>query len=82
MFFGRKQYTGDCETTTDLLVTFYRPGNRIRNNFLVNGETKNIVQLSGIIMHKDCITPYINVKIELWHCSYAGENDNNSQDYK
>ena len=50
---------------TDLLFTFYRPGNRIRNNFLVNGETKNIVQLSGIIMHKDCITPYINVKIEL-----------------
>ena len=77
-----KQYTGDCETTTDILGPYYRPGSPVRNNFLVNGETENIVQLSGIIKHKDCITPYKNAKIELWHCSNAGEYDNNSKEYK
>ncbi len=80
--FNGNNYEGDCETTTDILGPFYRPGSPVRNNFIINGETGNLVELSGIIRHNDCKTPYKNAKIELWHCDNLGVYDNSSAAFR
>jgi catechol 1,2-dioxygenase len=76
------QFVGDCETTTDILGPYYRPGSPVRNNLSVKGETGEAIELSGLIRHKDCITPYKNAKIELWHCDAKGNYDNASKEFR
>jgi protocatechuate 3,4-dioxygenase beta subunit len=79
--FDGTRYTGDCETTTDILGPFYRPDSPVRNNFVPKGGTDNLIELSGTIKHKDCTTPYKGAKIELWHCSRNGVYDNETSEY-
>lgn len=80
--FDGVHYVGDCETTTDILGPFYRPDSPVRNNLVVKGEAGELVELSGIVKHKDCVTPYKNAKIELWHCDAKGVYDNNSDEFR
>jgi len=77
--FDGNNYVGDCETTTDILGPFYRPGSPVRNNLLIKGEPGDPVELSGVIYHNDCVTPYKKAKIELWHCNSDGEYDNSEE---
>ena len=79
--FDGNRYVGDCETTTDILGPFYRPNSPVRNNLVIHGGLGQLVELSGIIKHKDCTTPYKNAKIELWHCDDKGIYDNTSNEY-
>lgn len=79
--FNGETYIGDCETTTDILGPFYRPNSPMRNNLVVEGMPGKLVELSGIVRHKDCTTPYKNAKIELWHCSAEEVYDNHSDEY-
>lgn len=79
--FNGKQYVGDCETTTDILGPYYRPGSPLRNNLMVKGEDGVPVELTGVVCHKDCVSPYKNAKVELWHCSGKGVYDNASDDF-
>lgn len=72
-------YVGDCETTSDILGPFYRPDSPVRNNLVVPGASGQLLQLSGIIKHRDCVTPYKNAKIEIWHCDEKGVYDNESE---
>ncbi len=80
--FDGKRFVGDCETTSDVLGPFYRPDSPTRNNLVIKGEKGNPIKLFGKIKHDDCITPYKNAKIELWHCDNAGIYDNESADFK
>ncbi len=80
--FNGKNFEGDCETTTDVLGPFYRPGSPVRNNLIIKGEAGDPVELAGFIKHKDCITPYKNAKVELWHCDVKGVYDNGSADFR
>jgi protocatechuate 3,4-dioxygenase beta subunit len=80
--FDGNKYVGDCETTTDILGPFYRPGSPVRSSLVVKGEPGDAITLSGIVTHKDCATPYKNAKVELWHCSSKGEYDNATDAYK
>lgn len=41
-----------------------------------------MVELLGKIKHQDCITPYKNAKVELWHCDGSGVYDNLSPEFK
>ncbi|MEO6681891.1 MAG: hypothetical protein ABIN48_03610 [Ginsengibacter sp.] len=79
--FNGKFFEGDCETTTDILGPFYRPDSPVRNNLRVPGDPGALVELSGTVKHNDCITPYNNAKIELWHCDSKGVYDNSSDKY-
>lgn len=79
--FDGNRYVGDCETTTDILGPYYRPGSPVRNNLLVKGDPGELITLTGFIKHNDCITPYKNAKIELWHCDGNGAYDNESDKY-
>lgn len=80
--FNGESYVGDCETTTDILGPFYRPDSPVRDNLVVQGMPGDLVELSGVVRHKDCKTPYKNAKIELWHCSADEVYDNDSDEYR
>jgi len=80
--FDGNRYVGDCETTTDILGPYYRPNSPVRNNLVVKGDAGDLVELSGVIKHNDCKTPYKKAKIELWHCSGNGVYDNTSDEYR
>ena len=79
--FNGLSYTGDCETTTDILGPFYRPDSPVRNNLVIEGTKGDIIELSGMVRHKDCQTAYKNAKVELWHCSGEEIYDNDSEEY-
>lgn len=80
--FNGRNYVGDCETTSDILGPFYRPDSPVRNNLVIKGMPGEIVELSGIVRHQDCSTPYKNAKVELWHCSNDEVYDNDSEEYR
>jgi protocatechuate 3,4-dioxygenase beta subunit len=79
--FDGKRYEGDCETTSDILGPFYRPGSPVRNNLVKKDMPGQLVELTGFIRHDDCKTPFKNAKVELWHCSSAGIYDNSSDEF-
>ena len=79
--FNGDRFVGDCETTSDILGPFYRPGSPVRNSLLVKGDPGDLIELSGIVKHKDCITPCKQAKVELWHCSSNGVYDNTSDEF-
>lgn len=80
--FDGERYVGDCETTSDIIGPFYRPDSPLRNNLVISGEKGEPIELSGIVKHDDCTTPYKNAKVELWHCDGNGKYDNESADFK
>jgi catechol 1,2-dioxygenase len=80
--FNGSSYEGNCETTTDILGPFYRPDSPVRNNLVIEGTTGDLIELSGMVRHKDCQTPYKNAKVELWHCSAEEVYDNDSAEYR
>lgn len=80
--FNGRNYEGDCETTSDILGPYYRPGSPVRSNLVMAGETGTLIQLSGIIKHNDCVSPYKNAKIELWHCDSKGVYDNTTDEFR
>jgi len=79
--FNGESYEGDCETTTDVLGPFYRPDSPVRSNLVMKNSTTQIIKLSGIVKHKDCVTPYKGAKVELWHCDDRGKYDNSKETY-
>ncbi len=80
--FNGTSFEGDCETTTDILGPFYRPGSPVRNNLVIEGAPGVLVELKGVVKHKDCVSPYKGAKIELWHCSADEVYDNDSQEFR
>ncbi|MBL7697414.1 MAG: hypothetical protein JNK79_04630 [Chitinophagaceae bacterium] len=80
--FNGSNYVGDCETTTDILGPFYRPGSPVRTNLVIPGEPGINVLLTGKIKHSDCVTPFKKAKIEIWHCSSNGEYDNTTDEFR
>jgi protocatechuate 3,4-dioxygenase beta subunit len=80
--FDGTKYVGDCETTTDILGPFYRPGSPVRTNLLIPGDAGTKILLSGKIKHSDCVTPFKKAKVEIWHCSATGEYDNTTDEFR
>src|SRR5512147_1684740 len=80
--FDGDHFTGDCETTSDILGPFYRPGSPVRNSLVIEGEPGTRIELSGMIRQKDCVTPCRNAKVELWHCDGKGVYDNASDAFR
>jgi catechol 1,2-dioxygenase len=76
------EFTGDCDTTNDILGPFYRPDAPIRSDLTYDGLKGNIIILKGSVFKSDCITPLKNALVEIWHCNTEGEYDNESKDFK
>ncbi len=84
--FGKVQatgndFTGDCETTNDILGPFYRVDAPVRNDLTVKGLKGTVVELKGRVFRQDCVTPIENAMVEIWHCDTDGEYDNNSKHF-
>jgi catechol 1,2-dioxygenase len=80
--FNGSKYIGDCETTTDILGPFYRPGSPVRTNLVVPDDAGTKLLLKGIVKHDDCTTPFKNAKLEIWHCSSKGVYDNDTDEFR
>lgn len=80
--FNGESFEGDCETTTDILGPFYRPDSPVRDNLVIKGAPGELVELKGMIRHKDCTTPLKGAKVELWHCSADEIYDNDSDEFR
>lgn len=80
--FNGTKYVGDCQTTTDMLGPFYRPGSPERTSLIVQGDNGTKILLAGKVKHDDCVTPLKKAKVEIWHCSPKGEYDNDSNDFR
>jgi catechol 1,2-dioxygenase len=74
-------FTGDTETTTDILGPFYRPGAPVRNNLIPPGSTGQPVNFNGTVFKADGKTPMADALIESWQCDEHEHYDNASDEY-
>ena len=80
--FNGTNYEGDCETTSDILGPFYRPNSPVRSNLVVKNMPGELIELTGMVRHNDCKTPYKKARIEVWHCDSKGVYDNSSDEFR
>ena len=80
--FNGTKNVGDCETTTDILGPFYRPGSPVRTDLAIPNDPGTKLLLSGTVKHDDCTTPFKKAKIEIWHCSAKGVYDNDTDEFR
>ena len=79
---SQNKFSGDCETTNDILGPFYRPDAPTSNDLTFDGISGSIIELKGRVIKSDCTTPLENALVEIWHCNTNGEYDNKSNDFK
>jgi catechol 1,2-dioxygenase len=76
------EFTGDCDTTNDILGPFYRPDAPIRSDLTFAGQKGTKIMLKGKVFKADCVTPLNNTLVEIWHCDSDGEYDNTSDEFR
>jgi catechol 1,2-dioxygenase len=74
-------FSGDCETTNDILGPFYRENSPERSDLTYKGLEGCRIQIKGVVYGPDCTTPLPDAKIEIWHCDTKGEYDNETEQY-
>ncbi len=79
--FNGEGFEGDCETTTDILGPFYRPGAPVRTDMRIKDAPGQLILLTGQIKQKDCTTALKGACVELWHCDANGVYDNESSEF-
>jgi catechol 1,2-dioxygenase len=75
-------FTGECETTNDILGPFYRPGAPVRSDLTWEGLEGARVTVKGRVLGADCTTPLDDAVVEIWHCNIQGEYDNDTEFYR
>lgn len=73
-----EKFTGDCETTNDILGPFYRKKAPIRKDLTFEGAKGNVVSIKGNVYSDDCKTVLKDCLVEIWHADAAGNYDNDS----
>ena len=76
---GNGTFSGDCETTNDILGPFYRKDAPLRQDLTFSGLNGNHINIQGRVLESDCTTPIINALVEIWHCDTEGNYDNESK---
>lgn len=76
------EFTGDCDTTNDILGPFYRPNAPIRSDLTYDGLAGTKIELKGRVFKSDCITVIKDALVEIWHCNTEGEYDNDTSEFK
>ena len=76
------EFTGDCETTNDILGPFYRPNAPIRSDLTYEGLAGTRIVLKGKIFKSDCKTTLKGALVEIWHCDTEGEYDNETKAFR
>ena len=76
------EFTGDCNTTNDILGPFYRQGAPISSDLTYNGLLGNRIILKGNVFKSDCKTPIKDALVEIWQCNTEGVYDNDTKEFK
>lgn len=78
------EFLGDCETTNDILVPYYRANAPLRSDLTYKGQKGTKIELKGkvFIADEDCATVIKDALVEIWHCDTNGEYDNISKEFK
>jgi protocatechuate 3,4-dioxygenase beta subunit len=71
-------FTGDCDTTNDILGPFYRADAPFRSDLMHEGLVGTKITIKGRVFKSDCTTPIHNALVEIWHCDTEGKYDNKS----
>ncbi len=74
-------FTGDCDTTKDILGPFYRPDAPMRQDLLFEKLKGSRILVKGKVYTDDCQTPLKDALVEIWHCDTEGNYDNESTKY-
>jgi len=74
-------FSGDCETTNDILGPFYRAKAPIRKDLTFDGLKGNIVSIKGQVYGDDCKTQLKDALVEIWHADSNGDYDNESSKF-
>lgn len=75
-------FSGDCKTTKDILGPYFRPDAPFRSDLTIEGDTGSVIELSGTVYQKDCVSPLENALVEIWHCDANGAYDNDTDEYR
>ena len=75
---SHETFTGDCDTTDDILGPFYRKDAPFRESLLFEGLKGNRIKIVGKVYTDDCKTVLPDALVEIWHCDTEGEYDNKS----
>ena len=75
-------FTGDCETTKDILGPFYRPEAPIRNDLTDEAQEGELINVKGRVFGDDCTTPLKDCLVEIWHADTEGDYDNDSEQFR
>lgn len=76
------QFTGDCDTTNDILGPFYRPDAPMRSDLTYDGLKGTKITLKGRVFKSDCVTVIKDALVEIWHCNTEGEYDNDTPEFR
>lgn len=76
------QFTGDCDTTNDILGPFYRADAPLRSDLTYDGLKGTRIELKGRVFKSDCVTVIKDALVEIWHCNTEGEYDNDSSEFR
>lgn len=76
------KFTGDCDTTNDILGPFYRADAPTRYDLTFEGLEGTVVELKGKVFQSDCVTPIESALVEIWHCDTEGVYDNETEDFR
>ena len=75
------RFTGDCQTTKDILGPYYRPDAPLRQDMLYEGLPGSRIRVRGKVYSGDCHTPLKDALVEIWHCDTKGYYDNDTSAY-
>lgn len=70
-----ENFTGECETTKDILGPFYRPNAPMRQDLMFDGLAGVQIEVKGQVFKSDCVSPLKNALVEIWHCDTTGTYD-------
>jgi protocatechuate 3,4-dioxygenase beta subunit len=78
----RGDFVGDCDTTNDILGSFYRADAPTRYDMTFENLTGTVVELKGKVCQSDCVTPIENALVEIWHRDMEGVYDNETKYFR
>src|SRR5688572_18246538 len=74
-------FSGDCQTTNDILGPKYRPDAPVRSDLTFKGLEGEKIIVNGKVFTEDCKTVIPDATVEFWHCNSKGEYDDYSKDF-
>jgi protocatechuate 3,4-dioxygenase beta subunit len=70
------------ETQEDIMGPFHREDAPFRDDLNPNSLTGTPLYIEGRVFSEDCVTPLADAVVDVWHCTSAGDYDNESDEFE